>query len=812
MSSIINYVADGSTSTFQIPFNFIDRAHVVVTVDGTTITPTFINDAQLSISPTPTSGLKITVKRETPVGALVDFTDGSTLFEADLDLAHKQNRFIAEESSDRADSAIDTLNANITNINTVATDTAAINTVSGSITNVNTVATNMAEVLLADTNAATATTKASEASVSATASEASKVISVTKAGEASASAASALASKNAAATSETNAAGSAATATTQANLATTNGATQVALATNQVSLATDQANLATTNGAAQVTLATAQTSLATTQASNAAGSAATASTQAGISTTKASEASASATAAAASAASITDEEANAAASASAAAGSATDSANSAASAAAALDSFDDRYLGSKASDPTLDNDGNALVAGALYFNSTANEMRVYDGGNWIAASSAGAASLILYEYTATNAQTTFSGADDNAASMSYAVGNIQVVLNGVILDPSDFTATSGTSIVLASGAATGDLLNVYAFKSFTVADTVSASAGGTFGGNIDVTGTVTADGLTVDGTPIRFNSTAPMLYFMETGVADSNHRIRQNAGNLYFQKLSDDEATATDRMLIDGGTGNVLVGTTSSFGSSGITLGSNSVIYAAASSQNVANFQRYTTDGEIVRFGKDGSTVGSIFSGHGGSQVGIGTNTTGITFNPATRSMMPANPSSTNPQLDATLDIGFSSVRWKDLYLSGGVYLGGTGSANKLDDYEEGTWTPTFTPDTSGSLPLQSVYDTMQYVKIGNWVTLSGFIRAATPSSPVGSSPTVGNFPFTVANLADSAGRSSGSVSYFDDSAGNWSVLPCYIVESQTQAYVKIDSSTIGANDGFYISLNYRTT
>jgi hypothetical protein len=147
-----------------------------------------------------------------------------------------------------------------------------------------------------------------------------------------------------------------------------------------------------------------------------------------------------------------------------------------------------------------------------------------------------------------------------------------------------------------------------------------------------------------------------------------------------------------------------------------------------------------------------------------------------------------------------------------DLTLSGGVYLGGTGAANYLDDVETGTFAPTFTPDTSGSLPLQSAYDTMQYVKIGNWVTLSGFIRAATPSSPVGSSPNLGNFPFTVADLSDAAGRSSGSVSYFDDSAGNWSVLPCYIVESQTQAYVKIDSSTIGNNDGFYISLNYRTT
>ena len=52
---------------------------------------------------------------------------------------------------------------------------------------------------------------------------------------------------------------------------------------------------------------------------------------------------------------------------------------------AAYDDFDDRYLGSKASDPTLDNDGDALLTGALYFNSTQNEMRVYSGSAWIAA-------------------------------------------------------------------------------------------------------------------------------------------------------------------------------------------------------------------------------------------------------------------------------------------------------------------------------------------------------------------------------------------------------------------------------------------
>jgi hypothetical protein len=63
--------------------------------------------------------------------------------------------------------------------------------------------------------------------------------------------------------------------------------------------------------------------------------------------------------------------------------SATNASASATSAAASYDSFDDRYLGSKASDPTLDNDGNALLTGAIYWNSTSNVMRVWSGSSWV---------------------------------------------------------------------------------------------------------------------------------------------------------------------------------------------------------------------------------------------------------------------------------------------------------------------------------------------------------------------------------------------------------------------------------------------
>ena len=143
--------------------------------------------------------------------------------------------------------------------------------------------------------------------------------------------------------------------------------------------------------------------------------------------------------------------------------------------------------------PSTDNDGDTLETGMLYFNTTDNEMRVYDGANWIAASAAGSASMIRYEYTVSgSAATTFSGADDNGLTLSYTTDNVIVVKDGVILHDDDYTSTSGTSIVLGSSAAVGSEIVIYAFKSFTVADTVSKSSGGTFDSSVTVTGTLNA--------------------------------------------------------------------------------------------------------------------------------------------------------------------------------------------------------------------------------------------------------------------------------------------------------------------------------
>jgi hypothetical protein len=85
-------------------------------------------------------------------------------------------------------------------------------------------------------------------------------------------------------------------------------------------------------------------------------------------------------------------------------------------------------------------------------------------------------------------------------------------------------------------------------------------------------------------------------------------------------------------------------------------------------------------------------------------------------------------------------------LRFKDLYLSGGVYLGGTGAANKLDDYEEGTWTPTFAGLTIGNGTVSGTY-----TKIGRQVTVVfGFDCGSTTS--VGTLGDITGLPFATSN------------------------------------------------------------
>ena len=352
-----------------------------------------------------------------------------------------------------------------------------------------------------------------------------------------------------------------------------------ATATSAASTATTQAGIATTKAGEAATSA----STATTQAN-------TATTQAGIATTKAGEAATSATGAE----------------------------NAKNAAEAALDTFDDKFLGSKSSDPTVDNDGNALTDGALYFNTTLNVMKVYDLGNtswkqlvpttsqqanidtvaaansnitavagqisptnnistvatnttaigqvggaianvnlvggsignvnevgnnmgtvnefgeryrvansapttslnegdlyfdttadelkvykssgWSAAGSTINGTSARFNYVATSNQTTFTGADTAGNTLAYDAGFVDVYLNGSkLLNGTDVTVTSGTSVVLAVGATTGDIIDIVGFGTFNVAainaaninsGTLAVARGGTGLGSLGSSGQV----------------------------------------------------------------------------------------------------------------------------------------------------------------------------------------------------------------------------------------------------------------------------------------------------------------------------------
>ena len=150
------------------------------------------------------------------------------------------------------------------------------------------------------------------------------------------------------------------------------------------------------------------------------------------------------------------------------AGSATAAAASAAAAAASYDSFDDRYLGAKATAPSVDNDGNALVTGAIYWDTVSNAMYAWTGSEWGSISST--AAIYRYRFTASGGETSLSGTDANGLTLSYLPGKEQVYLNGVLLArTSDYTATNGTSITSLAALAASDIVEIITFTSFELA-------------------------------------------------------------------------------------------------------------------------------------------------------------------------------------------------------------------------------------------------------------------------------------------------------------------------------------------------------
>jgi hypothetical protein len=299
---------------------------------------------------------------------------------------------------------------------------------------------------------------------------------------------------------------------------------------------------------------------------------------------------------------------------------------------------------------------------------------------------------------------TITGATTSLTGLNYTVGKVHVFQNGVrLVDGTDYTATNSTTITLTVAAQSGDNVVVISQADFQVSGAVSTS-GGTMTGDLTVQGAFTSQGIDDNADAVAMTITSDETVLIgknTTAIGTAGHRIN---GLGYHYATRAMGSNGTDPVFI----------------------------------ANILN-----NDGNAIEIYKDSNKVGSI--GTNGSDLYIGSTDSlhgGVTF--AQRAMLP-NLNGVTPN-DGGTDLGGSSNRWRDAYLSGGIYLGGVGSANKLDDYEEGTWNPLITGSGNSIVSGTAVG---RYVKIGEtvfvWMTLNN-----NGSNTFGSSViTFSGLPFT---------------------------------------------------------------
>ena len=279
--------------------------------------------------------------------------------------------------------------------------------------------------------------------------------------------------------------------------------------------------------------------------------------------------------------------------------------------------------------------------------------------------------------------------------------------------------------------------------------------------------------------------------------------------DLYIQNTSNSNIqfyTNNTRVVDIDNSGNLLVGKTAGgSGTAGIQLESGGRGGFTKDNAYVTFQNRLSSDGEISRFMKDGTTVGSI--GAWSSGLLVGTGDVGLAFVDGTPERIQPRKADDQTNADGLINLGHSSNRFKDLYLSGGVYLGGTGSANKLDDYEEGTFTPTL--NAYGGTPT---FATATYTKVGNLVLVT--VQVGLDGTSDASGFQVTSLPFTCMNTTNSV--FGGAVSYTNSTftsniyvlvTANNTRLTLYQPNGSTVSY-----NDIGTNKTIRIYVIYRTT
>jgi hypothetical protein len=327
-------------------------------------------------------------------------------------------------------------------------------------------------------------------------------------------------------------------------------------------------------------------------------------------------------------------------------------------------------------------------------------------------------------------------------------GSGQLKIQG---DNMQLLTSNGASTYIEGNASTSAVTLYHASNSPRLATTSTG---------IDVTGTVTSTGLIANvptNTGLTINSTD--VSAVQFNVANGSQKNWGFASTLtaagdfgLYQSNSNggNPVTAgTARLYVDV-SGNLLVGkTTSAFATAGTKIAPAGQVEITAASDGSLALGRTGSYGYIQRFYKDSLIAGYIgsYSGSGGNQFYISGADTGFKFNSVVDVIAPSNANGATR--DNAISLGDTGGRWKDLYLAGGVYLGGTGSANKLEDYEEGTWNPVVTgSSTAGTMNITDRLG--KYTKVGRLVTLHFYFDGDSGNGS--GNLLLGGVPFTIAN------------------------------------------------------------
>ena len=323
-----------------------------------------------------------------------------------------------------------------------------------------------------------------------------------------------------------------------------------------------------------------------------------------------------------------------------------------------------------------------------------------------------------------------------ATGANFAIGRADTSTTNITLDSSGNVGIGTTSPSAALDIeGLGNTVAAHIFTSDNVLDATASIVFGT--------------------TPGSRSKASIQMVNVNTGNASGALAFSTNGGS-----------SLAEAMRIDT-SGNLLVGTTNTAPSvnnvAGLALLSSGQLQTTVDGASAASFNRKTSDGSIINLRKDGTTVGSI--GVASSDMYIGTGVANLRFFDSLPSIVPAT--SAGASSDAAIDLGHSGGRFKDLYLSGGVYLGGTGAANLLDDYEEGTWTPVVKDSSATGTTLGINTINCKYTKIGKIVTITGQITRNDASALTGIIYFTG-LPFTQGN-----GQQMGGSMWVDDASSD---------------------------------------